>query len=74
MSRKLTPFVIDALSLSGVALAHNKVLRKELLDFRNRRDKFLRKRLHLLAPFLPEKVIIFIFIELVIVEFIVMAE
>lgn len=44
------------MSLSGVAAAHNKALRKELLDFRNKRDKFLKKRLHLLAPFLPEKV------------------
>ncbi len=52
----MTPFVIDNMSLNAVAQAHNKSVRKELLDFRNKRDKFLRKRLHLLRPFLPEKV------------------
>jgi hypothetical protein len=56
LSRKMTPFVVDNLSLSGIAHAHNKTLRKELLDFRNKRDKFLKKRYHLLSPFLPEKV------------------
>jgi len=52
--RKFSPFVIDSLSLSGIAHVHNKSLRRELFESRNRRDLFLKKRLHLLKPFLPE--------------------
>lgn len=55
-SRKFTPFVIDADSLHQLATSHNKNLRKELLDFRDKRDKFLIKRLDYLKPFLPTKV------------------
>jgi SWI/SNF-related matrix-associated actin-dependent regulator of chromatin subfamily A member 5 len=54
-SRKFTPFVIDSESLHQLATSHNKNLRKELLDFRDKRDKFLVKRLDMLKPFLPSK-------------------
>jgi hypothetical protein len=53
-NRKYSPFVIDSMSLSGITNVHNKSLRRELLESRNRRDRFLRKRMHLLKPFLPE--------------------
>jgi hypothetical protein len=43
----------------GTAAANNKTLRKELVSFRNKRDKFLARRMQLLLPFLPEKVIYF---------------
>jgi hypothetical protein len=56
LSRKSTPFIIDEMSLNAVGSAHNKTLRKELLDCRVKRDKFLSKRIQLLKPFLPEKV------------------
>lgn len=40
----------------GTAAENNRYLRKELIDARNKRDKYLEKRLSLLLPFLPEKV------------------
>lgn len=48
--------MIDVDSLHQLATSHNKNLRKELLDFRDKRDKFLIKRLDYLKPFLPTKV------------------
>ena len=56
LSRKYTPFIIDHESVGMVVSSHNKALRKELLDGRDRRDRFLLKRIDLLKPFLPSKV------------------
>lgn len=55
-SRKYTPFIIDADSLHMVVSSNNKNLRKELLDLRDKRDRFLVKRLDILKPFLPSRV------------------
>lgn len=55
-NRKNSPFVIDLESLYSSVLAHNKVLRAELLNARDRRDHFLIKKWAILKPFLPEKV------------------
>jgi hypothetical protein len=55
-SRKITPFIVNIDSLNTIVLAHNKSLRKELIQFRNKRDRFLLRRLNLLKPFLASKV------------------
>lgn len=40
----------------GTAAANNKSLRKELINMRNKRDKFMERRMSILKPFLPAKV------------------
>jgi hypothetical protein len=40
---------------SNTRSGHNKALRKELLSYRIKRDIFLRRRLSLIKPFLPDK-------------------
>lgn len=44
------------LSFYGTAAAYNKSLRKELLNVRIKRDRFLEARMRILKPFLIEKV------------------
>lgn len=54
--RRSGAFTVDDFLSSATVSGHNKALRKELLDFRMKRDIFLRKRLSLIKPFLPDKV------------------
>ena len=44
------------LSFYGTAAAYNKSLRKELLNVRSKRDRFLQSRMPILRPFLVDKV------------------
>lgn len=44
------------LSFYGTAAAYNKSLRKELLNVRSKRDRFLQARMRILRPFLIDKV------------------
>jgi len=46
------------LSFYGTAAAYNKSLRKELLNVRSKRDRFLQARMRILRPFLIDKVTI----------------
>lgn len=49
----IDPFVMV---LYGTAAAANKSLRRELISFRDRRDKYLMKHFQFLRPFLSVKV------------------
>lgn len=44
------------LSFYGTAAAYNKSLRKELINMRDKRDRFLQARIKILKPFLVDKV------------------
>jgi hypothetical protein len=44
------------MSFHGTAAAYNKSLRKELINMRVKRDRFLQARINILNPFLIEKV------------------
>lgn len=44
------------LSFYGTAAAYNKSLRKELINVRTKRDRFLQARMKILKPFLIDKV------------------
>jgi hypothetical protein len=53
--KRLASFGIDAATYTAV-LAHNKALRKALLELKSKRDDFLKERLPLLKYFLPSTV------------------